>query len=70
MNQDQEEIEHLREALLICQERLQEYRTLLTMASHVLRSKKVIVMRKDDEGESPVDLLLRRINEAGVENHQ
>ena len=66
----EEEIEHLREALNICQERLSEYRTLLTMTSSVLRSKKVIVMRKDDEGEGPVDVLLRKIIEAGVENNR
>lgn len=63
----EDEISHLREALKICEERLTEYRSLLTAAHNVLCSKKVIVMRKDDEGESPVDLLKKRIKEAGIE---
>ncbi len=65
MDQTQE-IEHLREALAVCTEQNKELREILEASVQILTSKKVIVVKKDDEFRDIIETYLLRLVDFGI----
>jgi len=61
-----EECRHLREQLKFSFERLSEFRELLEMSLAILKSKGVIVLKKDDELRTSVELYVQKLSEHGI----
>jgi hypothetical protein len=65
--EDQEEIDYLREVIQIYEERLKEHRDLLMIAKNLLTdNKNILVLRKDDDFLTALDLLKEKLTELGV----
>ena len=60
------EVEHLREALKVCESRLKEYRELLSASLGILKSKDCIMLKKDDDTITALENFIERLSENGI----
>ena len=62
-----DKIEDLLKALEVCEERLDDYRNLLRLSLGILKSKHVIVLKKDDEFNETIEKYVEKLIELGIE---
>ena len=62
-----DKIKDLLKALEVCEERLDDYRNLLRLSLGILKSKHVIVLKKDDEFNETIEKYVEKLIELGIE---